>query len=147
MTTWQHILCPVDFSDASHRALEHAIELATRLGSELLLAHFCAPPESVMPEGMMLMPPTLIDEELAAAQKTMAKWKAEAEAGGCTRLTTTVVVGMAGPEIVRLAKEKGVDLIVMGTHGRSGFDRLLLGSVAEIVVRRAPCPVLTIRSE
>ena len=89
--------------------------------------------------------PNEVDQPNETVQKSMNAFLAEKFAG--MDATGVILVGRPSEELVKLAEEKGADLIVMGTHGRAGFDRLLFGSVAHEVVRAAPCPVMTIRPE
>lgn len=136
------ILCPIDFSAGSREAMQVAAELAAPQSGEIVLLHVWHPPyiasaESPIPEAMIMQLRT--DAELE-----LARWKAELGGGG-TRVTARLAIGAPWDQIVSLARQEGVDLVVIGTHGRTGIKRALLGSVAEKVVRHAPCPVLVVR--
>ena len=147
MKLYRRVLHPTDFSKASRRAFDHAVALAKRERAELLLLHVMMPPAPFVGNGYV-SPKTYEDLEAAAlhsaeSQMTTALAKAK-KAGG--RVTAILSEGVPFEQIVRTAKSKRADLIVIGTHGRTGFSRLFLGSVAERVIQLAPCPVLTVRS-
>ncbi|MDO8137295.1 MAG: universal stress protein [Candidatus Brocadiales bacterium] len=137
------ILCPIDYSECSLEALKYATHFALRDSGKLYLMHVIdirsleqyAPFQvAIKPESEMI---TQIREDLWAKVPEEVRKKVEMEA--------IVTVGIPLVEILLAAKEKGVDMIVMGTHGRTGLAHVIMGSVAENVVRRAPCPVLTVR--
>ena len=147
MTTFTRILVPTDFSSAADRALEHARSLAEAFGASIHLLHVFDDPftaAAYAPEVFASIPPDYREAALAEAGRQL-----DARLGGQERRefggTSELVIGSPAREIVRYAAMHGIDLIVMGTHGRSGLAHLLLGSVAERVVRTAPCAVLTIR--
>lgn len=138
------ILCPTDFSDFSERALEHALVLAKWYGGEVSVLH-------VIPK--VLMPPEAypyLSEPLVPDPK--ARERALEELGRFVHRARDMGVatevrleeGEAVDEILTLAERLPADLVVMGTHGRRGFERLVLGSVAEKVLRKAACPVMTV---
>lgn len=142
---WKKILCPVDFSSGSAEAMRTAATMAAESGGELVLAHVWQPPVYTMGEGVGLAA-DLITELIKDAEKGLAQWKGDAERLGAKRVTTTFLSGVPWNEVVTAASaDPAIDLIVMGTHGRTGLKHVLLGSVAEKVVRHAPCPVLVIR--
>ena len=146
MISLKRILLPTDFSDYSKAARDYACALADQFGSELHLLHVLQDLIAMVPEpGLAFPPPGDYMRELQeGAEKGLAELLDPDWAKGKSIVRTT----QQGPpflEIVRYAKENDIDLIVMGTHGRSGLAHVLLGSVAEKVVRKAPCPVLTIR--
>ena len=142
----RRVLCPSDFSPASRPALNRAIEVARANRAELLLVHVMAPFTALVGEGYV--PPATFEQieesGRADAQKRLAALVARAKKAG-VRARGILLEGTAFQEIPRAAKRQRADLIVMGTHGRTGFARLFLGSVAERVVATAPCPVLTVR--
>ena len=141
------ILVPTDFSPPSAAALIAAKELATRFGASIHLLHVLDDPyatASFAAEVYGYIPPGLKESWQRAAEKQMLTVFPEAERGPF-RATTAVACGSAARTIVEYADQNGFDLIVMGTHGRGGVAHLLLGSVAERVVRTARCPVLTVR--
>jgi universal stress protein A len=143
----QKILLPTDFSTYSATATKYACELATKFEAELHLLHTLEVHLSSTPGfGMGLAVPSYVNESRAAAEKSLAavldpKWLT-----GRT-VIQALVEGSAKMEIVRYARTKEIDLIVLSTHGRTGLAHVLIGSVAENVVRTAPCPVLTVRPE
>jgi nucleotide-binding universal stress UspA family protein len=143
----RHILAPVDFSDYSKKAIDMALTLAQTFGAKLSLLHVVEPPpypiEGYAPSGMEAS--LLEDLERQAAQE-LAQLLPEAQAAG-VEVTRQVIIGSPYRQIIEIAKGAHVDLIVMATAGRTGFSRLVMGSVAERVVRTAPCPVLTVRPQ
>ncbi len=104
-------------------------------------------PGSAIPEALLETPPSLARDETAPQDRPLPGWRALAERLGAPSVDTQRSVGTPGPEIVAMARRDAYDLIVMGTHGRTGLGHLVLGSVAEEVVRHAPCPVLTVGTE
>jgi nucleotide-binding universal stress UspA family protein len=136
------ILCPVDFSEASREALDVAAGMARKLEASLTLLHVIQMPALAVPDGAFAFP---VDAVESAIDKALAEWKKEVVAEGVHVVHTQRTIGVPFQEILSAAEEGGYGLIVIGTHGRTGLDHLLLGSVAERVVRRAPCPVLTVR--
>jgi universal stress protein A len=141
---FQRILCPVDFSDPSRRALDLAVELAQRLGSTLTVLHVYAPPGYVLPEGYMPAGPEVLAEVELRTRESLEAWQKIAQAGGAPTVDIATGIGPAAGEIVHQARTGGFDLIVVGTHGRTGLAHMVLGSTAERVVRLATCPVLTV---
>ena len=140
----QRILVAHDLSEASDDALRAAVEMARKHDAGLTIFHVYAIPVLPMPEGYVLQTPATVMEIQRIVHDGLALAKARAEALGMDRVETQAVPGAAADEIVHYAREHRHDLIVMGTHGRKGLVRMLLGSVAEAVIRRAPCPVLTV---
>jgi len=140
----KHILVPTDLSDPAEEALDYACELAQTFGATVHLLHVIGIPTLGVPELGVAMTSTVIDSMIRENQtelEELADRKRHLAPFGQILLRT----GDARHLIDQTAKELGADLIVMGTHGRRGFSRALLGSVAETVVRTAPCPVLTVR--
>ena len=141
------ILLPTDFSEFSSEATKYACALAEQFDAELHLLHVLEIHQSTTPDfAMGLALPSRTKESRKAAEKTLenvldSKW-AEGR-----KVVKAILEGTPFLEIIRCAKEYDIDLIVMGTHGRSGLVHVLIGSVAEKVVRKAPCPVLTVRPE
>jgi nucleotide-binding universal stress UspA family protein len=141
----KRLVCPTDFSEAAEPAERQAADLARSLGAEIVLLHVT----SEAP----LWRESLATPEIRAVFEAQRRWatdtlaeRAAALAGQGISARVLVTVGVPWEEIVRVASAERADMIVMGTQGRTGLDRLLLGSVAERVVRLAPCPVLTVRS-
>ena len=143
MATWTKICCPIDFSKTSRAALEEAAELAGRYEAELALVHVFEPPAAAA--DLMVSPVEMLDQTAKDLERKLELWRAEAERRGAKGVRALVVTGAAATETVRLVREGGHDLVVMGTHGRRGLKHLVLGSVAERVVREAPCAVLVVR--
>ncbi len=142
---FQKILVPIDFSTHAHRALEVACQLAVSFEASLTLFHAYVIPSFPLPEGYVLASAETVAELMDKTQTAMSEARDRARALGVVRVETQVNEGAAFAEIVRVARENAHDLIVLGTHGRTGLRHALLGSVAEKVVRKAHCAVLTIR--
>lgn len=143
----KRILCPVDFSETSDLALLYAISLARAYDAELEVVHVVAPPVTSLPGEHYLGNFVQVDMKAlaTACHERVDSLLADAPCLEKLQVTPTVVCGNPYVEIIRIATEKAADLLVMGTHGRSGLEHLLIGSVAERVVRKAPCPVLTVK--
>ncbi|HEU4731014.1 MAG TPA: universal stress protein [Kofleriaceae bacterium] len=145
--TFKKILCPIDFSPGSQQAMGVAVRLATASNAELVLAHaWYLPPLAyggeypVAPEAVQI----LVDDEKRGLEDAAR----DAAALGARRVETRLLSGVPWQQLVELLRaDTGFDLVVMGTHGRTGLSRFLLGSVTENVVRQAPCPVLVVRSQ
>lgn len=143
MASWKKLCCAVDFSELSRAAMREAAELARRFDGALELLHVHLPPPAAGPD--FIPPPDFVEIASAELEGTMAAWQEEAERVVGRAVHATVLPGSPAEEIVRFTRERGHDLLVVGTHGRRGVQRLLLGSVAERVVREAPCSVLVVR--
>jgi nucleotide-binding universal stress UspA family protein len=141
----RQILAPTDFSEFSKQAIESAFALAQTFGAKLLLLHVIElpayPVEGIVPSTMGT---TLIDDLQRQASLDLAQVLREPPKA-TVEVSRQVVVGIPYRKIVEVAEAAKADLIVMATHGRTGLSHLVVGSVAERVVRTAPCPVLTIR--
>jgi nucleotide-binding universal stress UspA family protein len=141
-----HILVPTDFSETADAALEYAFQIAERFGASVQLLHVLDDPfvtDGFTAEAYIAEAPTLRTAMLKDAQAKL-KHRAWARDGRVT-VASEVLFGHGAKTIAEYAAERDVDLIVLGTHGRTGVAHLLLGSVAERLVRIAPCPVLTVR--
>ena len=138
MTEIQKILYPTDFSVAGQAALEYATSLARDNNAEILIVHAMATIEPVAPLGVV----PISVEPVPDAQEKLDKI---VPFDSKVRFQRRLIYGKPDQLIVQCAEDENVDLIVMGTHGSSGLTRLLMGSVAEAVVRRSVCPVLTIK--
>jgi nucleotide-binding universal stress UspA family protein len=146
MAKIEKILCAVDFSEQSPRVADYAASLARAFGAKVLCLYvapslseylgFHVPPSSIE---------NFVGEIVAGADTTMEEFVARRFEG--VACTGKVLTGYAAEEILAAIKSEKADLLVMGTHGRKGIDRILFGSVAEKVVKGASCPVLTIRPE
>lgn len=145
---FQRILCPVDFSDCSRHATEIAFDLAARLGAAVTLLHVVEPPRELFPPPAGLMPGSEAAGDLRAdALRELESWKDAARTRGDVPVTTQTVDGTPSAAILDAVRsDSSYDLVVMGSHGRGGLKRAILGSVADTVVRRAPCPVLVVPS-
>ena len=146
--TITRILVPVDFSPHAERAFRYATTLAHRFGATLALLHVVEDPFVTGAwSSELYLPniPELLENLIGAAERQLATLKESAAALGVTT-ETAVITGRPAHEIVDHAKGGGFDLIVMGTHGRTGLAHVVMGSVAERVVRKAPCPVLTMQA-
>lgn len=142
------ILLCTDFSDNSSPALQEALDYAETFGAELCLLHVVNSSQVGYPSMEGDMPPD-IRSTLESIQKSVAhalELLAEECRGRIETVRGHTLIGVPAYEIVRYAQEEGMSLIVMGTHGWTGFKHLILGSTAENVVRTAVCPVLTVRS-
>ena len=139
------IICPVDFSEGSDSALAYAAGLARKLGVELELVHVYQVPSLAMPDGAVLATPTFLANLTSRAQEELDRSRARVADDGL-QVTTALLQGNPADTLVEHAARQGASMIVMGTHGRTGLARMLLGSVAERVVRTARVPVLTVRS-
>lgn len=142
--TVKRILVPTDFTDPSNEALETAISFARVSGGTLDLVHVAGETTYVLPPpiGFAVLPLGASGEFARAADGLAVEERRVREAGVACESAT--LVNQADVEIVRRARETAADLIVMGTHGRSGLAHALMGSVAEKVVQHGPCPILIV---
>jgi nucleotide-binding universal stress UspA family protein len=148
MTRIRRVLHPSDFSRASRAAFAKALDMARANKAELLLIHVLTPAMPLMADGYIAPKAweAIESSARAAAQKEMNKLLAAARKAG-VRATGALLEGVPHEEIVRAARAKRADLLVLGTHGRTGLAKVFLGSVAGRVVTAAPCPVLTVRGK
>ena len=133
------ILHPTDFSDASEHARQMAYELARDYGARLIVMHAVEPPVYYGEFGVGFTAP--VDERHRVEQTV----EALTEGASTVLVEPLTVEGIVAVEILRVARERHCDLVVIGSHGRSGLGRVLMGSVAEEVSRKSPCPVLIVR--
>lgn len=133
----QRILLPVDFSECSRKALQYAVSFARQFHAEVVLLHVV---EVVPVEGH-----TVAVEIREEAARQLSEWRKEIVSRATVKAVVTEAHS-AHEAIVEAARESNVDMIVLGTHGRTGLAHLVLGSTAERVVRHAPCPVLVVRA-
>lgn len=140
---FKKILCPVDFSQFTQEVINYALDLAKKYGAELHLMHvvpnmtYFTPYESFLtPENLVAIEKNIQDE----VERDFAKLLK----GNGVPTKTVIRTGVPFVEIIDYAKSESIDLIVMGTHGRSAIENILIGNVAEKVVRKSPCPVMTI---
>ena len=143
----KRILAPTDLSPASDVALATAADLAGRLGAVLTLLHVVTEQEleAMTSAHVPSRPIDFVYQDVDAAVIAGFRRVVPAEVRRSLRVEPVVAVGTPVVEILRAAEVKGADMIVMATHGRTGLARIVMGSVAEQVVRRAPCPVITVR--
>ena len=142
------ILVPTDFSEPSDAALQYARILAGKFGASLHLLHVFEPPlylAGAVSAEVYVADASAIQAELMEQAKKHLAERVTADDQERYGASTEIVTGQSASTIVKYATERHMDLIVMGTHGRSGMSHLLLGSIADHVVRSAPCPVLTVR--
>ncbi len=130
---WKKVFCPIDFSEESRAALRVAVDLARRFEAKLTLFHADVPESAI--------------KGAAEPAGQLAEWKAQAESMGAQRVEIVHVAKPPDRSIVEEASQGGADLIVMGTHGRTGRHHALLGSTAEEVVRQSRIPVLTVHAD
>jgi nucleotide-binding universal stress UspA family protein len=141
----RHILCPVDLSPAALGVMESAGVLAQRFGAELTVLHAIYDPLDAGHPYVPHPPLAHLREEMMRIAEETLRGQMGRALGSPPRASLTVVAGSPLRQIIRFARERGVDLIVIGTKGRGGPDHLISGNTAEQVVRTAPCPVLSIR--
>jgi nucleotide-binding universal stress UspA family protein len=146
MTLPKKIMVPTDFGTGSDRALAYAVELAKAVGAEVAVMHAYEIPMLGFPDGAIVATPELASRISEGAQIGLNK-ALEAFAGAGVPMTALLKQGPTWRTVIDTATEIGAAMIVMGTHGRHGLPRALLGSVAEKVVRSAHCPVLTVHSD
>ncbi len=139
---WKKILCPVDFSDPARAAMKAAAELSAHFGADLTLFHAYQLPGYTLPEGSVVASPKMLQDLADQAEAHLEEWRATAERLGAPRVTTAKAIGDPALEVVQLARDGAYDLVVVGTHGRTGLRRAVFGSVAERIAREAPCAVL-----
>ena len=144
MKSFTTILSAIDFSGNSDHAFDHALTIAAAFNSSLVVMHVID--SLVYAPGFDMPYPFIedLDKELFESAKKMLAGFCESRLAGFSNYTTIIETGTPHREIIRAAENTAASLIVLGTHGRSGLDRVVFGSTAERVVRRAPCPVLTV---
>jgi universal stress protein A len=146
MIDLKRILVPTDFSKFSENALRYATAFAEKFGSHLYLLHVVQDLTWFIPEAILVAPAAMppLEEFRTAARTALDRVVKELNLPGI-KIEAAVAEGTPFEAIIRFAREQNVDLIVMGTHGHTGLAHMLMGSVAEKVVRKAPCPVLSVR--
>lgn len=142
----ENILVPIDFSDHSRAALELGEDLAEKFDAALHLVHVYPLPVAVPSPYGPTVPPDFSTQVESAVNKHLDDWRGK-HVSAKRSVTMYVLAGNASSTITEIAENVGVDLIVMGTRGLTGMKHVLLGSTAERIVRQAPCPVLTTKSE
>jgi len=146
MIEFKKILCAVDFSDHSPKVADYAMALAKSTGAKLVCVYVA--PSLSQYVGFQVPPSSIesfVGEIVTGADSSMKAYLAQYFQG--IDASGKVLVGYPAEEIINLAEDEKADLIIMGTHGRKGIDRILFGSVAEKIVKNARCPVLTVRPD
>jgi nucleotide-binding universal stress UspA family protein len=144
MALIKKILVATDFSDTAQLAVDYAAALASEVGASVVVAHVAAIPVVAIPDHLFVTAAETV-QLMRELEIALGDVKRRVEERGAVPVETELAEGNAWSELIRIAKHRGCDLIVMGTHGRTGLTHLLLGSVAEKVVRHAPISVLTVR--
>jgi nucleotide-binding universal stress UspA family protein len=148
MIELKRILIPTDFSEFSQEAIRYGCELAKKFSAELHFIHVAQDAFPLAPEaGMLSVPHGEYMAHLIATSERMLQNVPDPAIYQGPVAARVIEVGVPFLEIIRYAREHDIDLIVLATHGRTGIVHMLMGSVAEKVVRKAPCPVLTIHPE
>ncbi len=143
MINLNNILCPIDHSVCSKEALKYAVSFAMKDNSKLYLLHVID--IRAFDESIDTMTPQMPDDESLKQLKTKLLDCIPEEIRDDMEVEAIVVQGIPFVEIITTAKENDIDMIVIGSHGRTGITHMMMGSVSEKVVRKAPCPVLTVR--
>lgn len=143
MLTIKKILAPIDFTETSAHALDYAVDLAVAVGAAVSVVHVYQPLVYSFPDAVLVAPPETAAKISDKAQQMLDE-AVKSRQKRCPAISSILLNGAAWEEIVRWAKEQNADLIVMGTHGRRGLPRAILGSVAERVIRTSSVPVLTV---
>jgi len=150
MLSMRKILVPTDLSPAATRVLEQARTFADKFSASIDLLYVWAPPALVAPEVLMtgvgVAEQPFLDWLAHRSREQLSKFEQQATSAGIPVVHSFCEPGDPASAIVERAASGGYDLLVMGTHGRTGLSHALLGSVTEKVVRRAPCPILTVRT-
>jgi len=144
MSLISRILVPTDFSEYAHSALTYAASIADKFDAALLLVHIYASPVIPVPDGYVIVSATELVDMRQRLSDGLERDKDRALAAGARTVETALVDGLPWEQIVKTAHDRTCDLIVMGTHGRTGLSHLIIGSTAEKVVRKATCAVLTV---
>jgi nucleotide-binding universal stress UspA family protein len=147
MITLKRILVPTDFSEPSRSALRYGMAFAENFGAALHLLYVVEEPYLLPPGGEGYLPPADYPQQIEKVAREQMEQFIPADWRQKHGATLAFQHGTPFVEIVRYARREQIDLIVMGTHGRGAIAHMLLGSVAERVIRKAPCPVLTVRPE
>ena len=141
----KRILVPIDFSPLSKKALQYALRFAEQFRAGLTLLHVIEPDVPSAFDGLMIAPPINLNGDQTKCANRLKVLASSMAIRATNYVQSTVRTGLAAYEIVEAAKEFEVDLIVIATHGYTGWKHFAIGSTAERVVRAAPCPVLVVR--
>ncbi len=142
------ILYPTDFSEYSMAALPYAVNFTLQNKAELYCLHVVEMPQEEYLTGEYMVPlnvPHVSEDKILRTARTRLERFVTENLSEVDKVTSRVLVGTPFVEIIRYVREQSIDLIVIGTHGHSALSAIMLGSVAEKVVRKAPCPVLTVK--
>lgn len=142
MISIKKILCPVDFSEVSHNAIRYAKEFACAMNAEIILLHVVEP-ITMTAETV----PYVSEAELERNAKEELAAIAHKECPSTITVKQLVKIGIAPDTIIKVAEQEDADILIMGSHGRTGLTRLLLGSVTEAVMRQAKLPILVVKQE
>jgi nucleotide-binding universal stress UspA family protein len=145
MTGWKRIACAVDCSEPSLAALDQAAEVARQHRAELVIVHVYEPPPDAA-ENFLAPLPDSVEARKREEEVLLAAWRADAERLTGFPVATAILIGSPAAELVRFARDREIDLLVVATNGRRGLAHLVMGSVAERVVREAPCSILVARA-
>ncbi len=145
MKTFSNILVAVDFSENSEHAFDYAVTLASQFNAELTVLHVINEPVDLRGFYVPHISFEQLEKEIEESAVKMMESFCSSRMGAFTNFRTAIVTGIPYDEIITAAARMDASLIVLGTHGRTGLDRILFGSTAERVVRSAPCPVLSVR--
>lgn len=146
MALIRKILVATDFSENANKAASYAFALAKEHQAAVTLLHIYQVIPYTDPIGYISFEPRLHESLRSSAEKALSQWREEAKKQGVAEVNGVVEQGVPFQVITRIAREGGFDLVVVGTHGRTGLRHALIGSVAERVVRHAPCSVLVVPS-
>lgn len=142
MREFKTILCPTDFSDESYRAIGYGLRFATAAGGTILLAHIIHVPSGELYQDTR---PTLtFDEAKRRGLARLEEIRAQ-RLGGYSKCELLVEIGDPYEQLMEIIRQRKVDLVITATHGRAGLGHLVMGSVAEKIIRHAPCPVFVVR--
>ena len=142
MTPLKSVMVATDFSPLSEKAIDYAVMIAKQFGAKILIMHVLDPITVTTTDALMFSDNS---EALRKMAEEMMKNLADILKEKGVSIETALLKGAAASEIISKAAQAGVDVIIMGTHGRKGIEHLILGSVAEKVVRSATCPVMVVR--
>jgi nucleotide-binding universal stress UspA family protein len=146
MTRFSKILVPIDYSPHSDEAIRTAVDLSKRYAAAITLLNVYEPIDRLMPEAYWVITPEQEQRVLAAFKERLDKIEKQVRDQGASSVSSQLLEGEPAVRIVSYARDNGHDLIVMGTHGRRGVKHMLLGSVAERVLRAAPGAVLVVKA-
>jgi len=139
----KRILVPIDFSPLSKKALQYALRFAEEFQTEVILLHVIEPEVPPVFDGFMIAPPVI--STIPDGARKLTRLAGSVQTARISSLKSTIRLGLPAHEIVEAAKELDIDLVIIATHGYTGWKHFAIGSTAERVVRTAPCPVLVVR--